>query len=42
MDMPEKVIEHYKLCEIVTNDGYTYCKIRIGMYGLPQAGIIVQ
>jgi hypothetical protein len=41
-DMPEDVIEHYKLRVITTPDGYVYCEIRQGMYGLPQAGIITQ
>ncbi len=41
-DMPEDVIEHYCLCDIATPDGYVYCKIHHGMYGLPQAGIIAQ
>jgi hypothetical protein len=41
-DMPEDVIAHYKLLNITTPDGYVYCEIRQGMYGLPQAGIIVQ
>jgi hypothetical protein len=41
-DMPEDVIEHYRLRNIATPDGYVYCKIRQGMYGLPQAGIIAQ
>ncbi len=41
-DMPEDVIKHYKLLDIATPDGYVYCKIRQGMYGLPQAGIIAQ
>jgi hypothetical protein len=30
------------LQELVTPDLYIYCKIRKGMYGLPQAGIIAQ
>jgi hypothetical protein len=42
LDMPEDVIEHYKLRNIATPDGYVYCEIRQGMYGLPQAGIIAQ
>jgi hypothetical protein len=42
LDIPEEIIKHYKLREIVTEDGYVYCKIRKGMYGLPQAGIIAQ
>ena len=41
-DIPNEIIEHYKLCEITTTDGYVYCEIRKGMYGLPQAGIITQ
>jgi hypothetical protein len=42
LDMPEDVIEHYKLHDIVTPDGYIYCEIQQGMYGFPQAGIIAQ
>jgi hypothetical protein len=42
LDKPEDVIEHYKLRNIATPDGYVYCEIRQGMYGLPQAGIIAQ
>ncbi len=42
LDMPEDIIEHYKLRDIATPDGYVYCEIRQGMYGLPQAGIIAQ
>jgi hypothetical protein len=30
------------LREIVTDNGFVYCKIRKGMYGLPQAGLIAQ
>jgi hypothetical protein len=41
-DIPEEIIKEYKMHEIVTEDGYVYCKIRKGMYGLPQAGIIAQ
>jgi hypothetical protein len=41
-DMPVDVIEHYKLLDVATPDGYVYCEIRKGMYGLPQAGIIAQ
>ncbi len=40
--MPNKVIEHYKLRNIVTPDGHIYCEIQKGMYGLPQARIIAQ
>ena len=41
-DMPEDIIEHYKLRDKATPDGYVYCEIQKGMYGLPQAGIIAQ
>ncbi len=41
-DIPEEIIEEYKLHEKVTDDRYVYCKIRKGMYGLPQAGSIAQ
>ena len=42
LDMPEDVIEQYKLRDIATPDGEVYCEIRQGMYGLLQAGIIAQ
>ncbi len=41
-DMPEDIIEHYNLRDKATPDGYIYCEIQKGMYGLPQAGIIAQ
>ena len=41
-DIPEEIIEHYKLREFVTENGYVYCEVTRGMYGLPQAGIIAQ
>jgi hypothetical protein len=41
-DMPDKVIEHYNLRDKATPDGYIYCEIQRGMYGLPQARIIAQ
>ncbi len=41
-DIPEEIIEEYKLCEIVTDDSYVYCEIRKGTYGLPQARLIAQ
>jgi hypothetical protein len=41
-DITEEIIEEYNLHEIVMEDEYVYCKIRKGMYGLPQAGIIAQ
>ncbi len=42
LDMPDNIIEHYEIRDIVTPDGHIYCEIQKGMYGLPQAGIIVQ
>ncbi len=41
-DMPEDVIKYYHLRDIATPDGYVYCEICLGIYGLPQAGIIAQ
>ncbi len=41
-DIPEEIIIEYNLPEIATEDGYVYCEIQKGMYGQPQAGIIVQ
>jgi hypothetical protein len=41
-DIPEEIIIEYKLREIAAEDGYVYCEIQKGMYGLPQVGLIVQ
>ena len=41
-DIPAEIIREYKLQELVSAEGYVYCEIRKGMYGLPQAGIIAQ
>ncbi len=41
-DIPDEIIIEYKLREIASADGYVYCEIRKGMYGLLQAGIIAQ
>jgi hypothetical protein len=38
--IPDKIIVHYNLCDIVTPDGWVYIEIRKGMYGLPKAGIL--
>jgi hypothetical protein len=40
--MPEDVIKHYQLTDLATLDGYVYCNIQKGMYGLPKAGIFAQ
>ncbi len=42
MDIPQEIKREYKLQELATPEGYIYCEIRKGMYGLPQAGIIAQ
>jgi hypothetical protein len=41
-DIPADIIEIYNLNKIATLDGYVYCKIQKGMYGLSQAGITDQ
>ena len=41
-DIPQEVIDEYNLMEKVTPDGFVYVEIRKGMYGLPQAGLIVR
>ncbi len=41
-DMLDDAIEHSNLRDKATPDGYIYCEIQMGMYGLPQAGIITQ
>ncbi len=37
-NIPKEITKEYKLHEIVTDNGYIYCKIQKEMYGLPQAG----
>jgi hypothetical protein len=41
-DMPDDIIKHYNLRDKATPNGYIYCKIQMGMYGLSQASIITQ
>ena len=41
-DFPKDVIEHYKLQEKATPDGFVYVKIKRGMYGSPQIDILSQ
>jgi len=38
MDIPDKIIEEYKLREKATTDGCVYFTVMRGMYGLPQLG----
>ncbi len=39
---PDDIIKEYGLCNKVDIKGDIHCKVRRGMYGLPQAGIIPQ
>ena len=39
--LPEEIIVKYNLCKIVHN-GWVYIKIKQGMYGLPEAGILAK
>ncbi|KAL7481488.1 hypothetical protein ACHAW6_008828, partial [Cyclotella cf. meneghiniana] len=41
-NLPEDVIAYYTLQEKATLEGFVYVEIRKGMYGLPQAGLLVQ
>ncbi len=38
--IPNEIVQRYNLLELVDNQGWIYVKIRMGMYGLPQAGIL--
>jgi hypothetical protein len=39
-DIPNKVINEYKLRETATKNGSIYIRVKRGMYGLPQAGLL--
>jgi len=41
-DIPEEVIQEYRLQEKANADGSVYIEIRKGMYGLPQVGLLAQ
>ncbi len=41
-EIPQEVIDKYKLAQKATKDGYVYIEVRKGMYGLPQAGLLAQ
>jgi hypothetical protein len=41
-DLPEEFVTMYNLANKATSDRYVCIKIQKGMYGLPQAGILVQ
>ena len=41
MDLiPDEIIDKYHLRNLVNVQGWVYVEIRMGMYGLPQAGIL--
>ena len=39
---PQDVIDLYNLSNKVDHNRNVHCKVQLGMYGLPQAGIIAQ
>jgi hypothetical protein len=38
--IPNKIIRQYNLGDLVNEQGWVYIRIQMGMYGLPQAGIL--
>jgi hypothetical protein len=38
--IPNEIVQKYNLHDLVDDQGWAYVKIRMGMYGLPQAGIL--
>ena len=38
--LPEDIINHYNLRDLITEDGYIYIRIDKGMYGLKNAAIL--
>ena len=42
IDLPKSVVQHYNIENNSTRDGYLYVEIKRGMYGILQAGFIVQ
>ncbi len=41
-NFPPHFVKAYNLFDLATNNGTIYVKIQMGMYGLPQAGILAQ
>ena len=39
-NLPEEIIQEYKLHDIATSNGSVHVEVRKGMYGLPQAGLL--
>ena len=40
-DIPPEIVQEYKLDDIATEDRYVYVEATKGMYGLPQASLLV-
>ena len=40
-NLPEEIIQEYKLHDIATSNGAVYVEVQKGMYGLPQANMLV-
>ncbi len=38
--IPNEIINKYTLPDLVNNQGWVYVETQMGMYGLPQAGIL--
>jgi hypothetical protein len=38
--IPGKIVQKYNLHDLIDDQGWVYVKIRMGMYGLPQVGIL--
>ena len=41
-ELPDEIIEEYKLNEKAAPEGMVFLEVRKGMYGLPQAGLLAQ
>ena len=39
-NLPEEIIQKYRLRDIATSDGSVYVEVQKGMYGLPHAGLL--
>ena len=42
IDLSKDLVQQYNLASKVTRDGYVYVEIRLGIYGIPQAGLLAQ
>ena len=41
-DIPDEIVQEYKLKDKLRAEGYVYLEVRKGMYGLPQASLLAQ